>query len=99
MKSCEKCRFRAKYDKNPRSLLGRIWKWHIGWCPGWRSYLKSLSVEEKDKMDSLYGKLKDSIPARPLPRKAASLIEKVTFEHRIFQRRAVSIERPTSNVE
>ena len=56
MKSCEKCRFRAKYDKNPRSLLGRIWKWHIGWCPGWRSYLKSLSVEEKDKMDSLYGK-------------------------------------------
>jgi hypothetical protein len=55
MKSCEKCKFRAKYDKNPRSLLGRIWKWHIGWCPGWKSYLKSLSVEEKEKMAKLYG--------------------------------------------
>jgi hypothetical protein len=56
MKSCEKCKFRAKYDKNPRSLLGRIWKWHIGWCPGWKSYLKSLSAEEKEKMATLYGK-------------------------------------------
>jgi len=56
VKSCEKCRFRAKYDKNPQSLLGRIWKWHIGWCPGWKSYLKSLSAEEKEKMAELYGK-------------------------------------------
>jgi hypothetical protein len=56
MKSCEKCKFRAKYDNNPQSLLGRIWKWHIGWCPGWKSYLKSLSAEEKEKMAKLYGK-------------------------------------------
>jgi len=56
MNNCEKYRFRAKYDKNPQSLLGRISKWHIGWCPGWKSYLKSLSVEEKEKMAEFYGK-------------------------------------------
>jgi len=54
MKSCEKCRFRGIYDKNPRSLLGRIWKWHIGWCPGWKSYLRSLSDEERDRLLKRY---------------------------------------------
>jgi hypothetical protein len=54
MKSCEKCRFRGIYDKNPKSLLGRIWKWHIGWCPGWKSYLKSLSDEERDRLVKRY---------------------------------------------
>jgi hypothetical protein len=24
MSNCENCKFRAKYDKNPRSILGRI---------------------------------------------------------------------------
>ena len=27
---CEHCRFRAKCDRNPSSLLGRIWRWHAG---------------------------------------------------------------------
>jgi hypothetical protein len=54
MKNCEKCRFRAIYDKKPRSILGRIWKWHIGWCPGWKSYVKSLSDEEREKLLKLY---------------------------------------------
>ncbi len=47
MQRCEKCKLRARYDRNPRSLLGRIWKWHIGWCPGWRSYVKSLPEEKR----------------------------------------------------
>jgi hypothetical protein len=54
MKNCEKCRFRAIYDKNTQSILGRIWKWHIGWCPGWKSYLKSLSDEERENLLKLY---------------------------------------------
>ncbi len=54
MKNCEKCRFRAIYDKNPRSILGRIWQWHIGWCPGWKSYVKSLPDEEKDQLKKRY---------------------------------------------
>ena len=27
---CETCGFRAKHDKNPKSLLGRLWRWHAG---------------------------------------------------------------------
>ena len=26
--SYSKCSFRAKYDNNPTSFLGRIWRWH-----------------------------------------------------------------------
>jgi len=55
MSNCGKCRFRAIYEKNPKSFLGRIWKWHIGWCPGWKSYLKSLSIEEREQLKKHYG--------------------------------------------
>ncbi|MDX2499856.1 MAG: hypothetical protein QNL14_05025 [Deltaproteobacteria bacterium] len=55
MKNCEKCRFRGIYDKKPTSLLGRLWKWHIGWCPGWKSYLKSVSEEEREQLKQRYG--------------------------------------------
>jgi hypothetical protein len=54
MSNCAKCRFRGIYDKNPKSLLGRMWKWHIGWCPGWKSYIKSLPDEEKERIIKIY---------------------------------------------
>ena len=54
MAKCEKCQFRAKYEQNPRSILGRLWKWHTGWCPGWRGYLKSLPEEERSKLLERY---------------------------------------------
>ena len=54
MSKCEKCKFRAKYDRNPRSILGRIWKWHTGWCPGWKRYLKSLPAETRREMIERY---------------------------------------------
>jgi hypothetical protein len=43
---CATCSFRARYDEKPKSLLGRIWRWHANFCPGWRSYVKSLSEDE-----------------------------------------------------
>lgn len=46
-KPCANCKFRAKYDKDPKSLLGRFWRWHINFCPGWKGYMKSLSDEER----------------------------------------------------
>ncbi len=52
--NCEKCAFRAKYDKNPRSLLGRIWRWHTGFCPGWKRYYASLPESEKDRLAEKY---------------------------------------------
>lgn len=52
--NCEKCAFRAKYDNNPQSMLGRIWRWHINWCPGWKKYFLSLPDGEKSRVSSKY---------------------------------------------
>lgn len=41
------CALRAKYDKNLYSWGGRFWGWHINFCPGWKKYFNSLSVEEQ----------------------------------------------------
>jgi hypothetical protein len=51
---CGSCAFRARYDKNPRSILGRLWRWHIGFCPGWKAYMTSLPEDEKSKIMAQY---------------------------------------------
>ena len=53
-KSCEECAFRKKYDDNPNSFLGKIWRWHANWCPGWKSYMSSLSEEERNTLALKY---------------------------------------------
>lgn len=40
---CEGCPLRKKAEARPKSLLGRLWHWHIGWCTGWKAYQKYLS--------------------------------------------------------
>ena len=52
--ACAHCVFRAKYDNNPRSLLGRLWRWHINFCPGWKKYFISLTPEDKIKLVERY---------------------------------------------
>lgn len=52
---CAKCRFRAKFDSNPKSLLGRIWRWHIKFCPGWKKYYSGLSPLEQNDLAVKYG--------------------------------------------
>ncbi len=52
--NCENCKFRAKYDNNPKSLLGRFWRWHIGFCPGWKSYYADLPEEKKQELKERY---------------------------------------------
>jgi len=51
---CPNCPFRASYDKNPKSLIGRIWRWHINWCPGWKKYVNSLPENEKKALIEKY---------------------------------------------
>ena len=53
-KPCANCKFRAQYDKNPKSLLGRFWRWHINFCPGWKGYLASLDEEEHKQVCEKY---------------------------------------------
>jgi hypothetical protein len=51
---CKTCFFRGQYDKNPQSLLGRLWRWHANWCPGWKSYMKSLPDQERIQLAEKY---------------------------------------------
>ena len=44
---CADCGFRKKYDDNPRSFLGKVWRWHAGWCPGWRKFMESMPEDER----------------------------------------------------
>jgi len=53
--ACANCKIRAQYDKNPKSLIGRFWRFHINFCPGWKAYLKSLSDEERIAIKEKYG--------------------------------------------
>ena len=52
--NCETCGFRAKYDNNPKSILGRIWRWHASWCPGWKGYMKSLPDDQRIRLAEKY---------------------------------------------
>jgi len=52
---CSNCSMKSRYDKNPNSIISKIWKWHITWCPGWKSYLKSLPENEKKEIIKKYG--------------------------------------------
>ena len=54
--NCETCKMRAKYDADPKSLLGRLWKFHIKFCPGWKGYLISVSEEKREELFQRYGR-------------------------------------------
>ena len=51
---CSTCPMRAKHDSRPDSLAGRFWRWHINYCPGWKSYFSSLSDSEKEEIRKKY---------------------------------------------
>jgi hypothetical protein len=36
---------KARAEKNPKALMSRLWKWHTGWCPGWKAYQKELAQQ------------------------------------------------------
>ena len=44
---CETCAMRKKAEANPKSFMSRLWKWHTGWCPGWKAYQAHLAQQAK----------------------------------------------------
>jgi hypothetical protein len=28
-------------------LMARLWRWHTGWCPGWKAYQAYLAEQVK----------------------------------------------------
>jgi hypothetical protein len=55
---CATCAARARYDRNPRALLARLWRWHTNWCPGWKAYMQSLPPEERRRLARQYNQKK-----------------------------------------
>lgn len=51
---CENCPLRANYDKNPKSFMGKFWRWHINFCPGWKAYFTAQSDEKKAELREKY---------------------------------------------
>ena len=51
---CENCSLRAKYDKNPNSFLGKLWRLHINVCPGFYGYYKSVDTQKKSELKKEY---------------------------------------------
>jgi len=54
MGMCEDCKFRKRYEESPTSLLGRFWRWHIRFCPGWKKFFNSLPEEKKAEYTQKY---------------------------------------------
>ncbi|MBQ3071410.1 MAG: hypothetical protein IJD12_06980 [Tidjanibacter sp.] len=52
---CASCPMRAKYEQKPKSLVGRFWRWHINFCPGWKGYFNSLTPTEQQTVRDKYG--------------------------------------------
>ena len=44
---CETCPMRKKAEANPKAFLSRLWRWHTGWCPGWKAYQAHLAEQAK----------------------------------------------------
>lgn len=51
---CENCKLRAHYDKNPKSVLGRLWRWHINFCPGFKAYFTHQDAETQNTLREKY---------------------------------------------
>lgn len=47
---CKDCYMKARYERNPRALMCRLWHWHTSFCPGWKTYMRSLSEDEREQM-------------------------------------------------
>ena len=45
---CATCTIRQNAEANPNSLIARIWRWHKGWCPGWKAYQETLAKAGKE---------------------------------------------------
>jgi hypothetical protein len=43
--ACETCTMKKKAEANPKSIMARLWRWHTGWCPGWKAYQVHLAEQ------------------------------------------------------
>ena len=51
--ACETCQTRRKAEANPKTLMARLWRWHTGWCPGWKAYQAHLASQKSSSHSHL----------------------------------------------
>jgi len=49
---CEDCKMRQYAERKPKSWIARLWRWHTGWCPGWKRYQARLAGKQADQEPS-----------------------------------------------
>lgn len=52
-KSCANCALKAKAEAKPKSFMGRLWRWHTTWCPGWKAYQAELAKQNRDEVQHI----------------------------------------------
>ena len=52
--ACENCKLRAHYECKPKSIMGRFWRWHINFCPGFKAYFTSLPADKQQEIREKY---------------------------------------------
>lgn len=45
--SCATCAMKRYAEKKPTSIWARLWRWHTGWCPGYKRYQAWLADQGK----------------------------------------------------
>jgi hypothetical protein len=43
---CENCTLRQRAEANPGKWWAKLWRWHTGWCPGWKAYQRHLAEQK-----------------------------------------------------
>lgn len=43
--ACEDCGWRKRAEARPDSWIAKLWRWHTGWCPGWKAYQASFKAK------------------------------------------------------
>jgi hypothetical protein len=44
---CSRCPLRKYAEAKPNSWLAKFWRWHTGWCPGWKAYVRKQKKNEQ----------------------------------------------------
>ena len=51
--SCKKCRIRAYAEREPNSIVGRVWRWHSSWCPMWKAHQENRAEEQPGQLQQI----------------------------------------------
>ena len=42
---CADCEWRKRSEEKPNTLMARLWRFHLKFCPEWKAYQKELAQQ------------------------------------------------------